>query len=82
MKSLEPRARQLVAIMASMKEAKEGMRIALDWVPGSGTLVSVDGKAVGAPIPGEDFYRGLLRIWLGENPVQQDLKKALLGGRP
>jgi hypothetical protein len=29
---------------------------------------------------GEDFYRALLRIWLGDNPVQDDLKKALLGG--
>jgi hypothetical protein len=27
----------------------------------------------------EDFYRALLRIWLGERPVQEDLKKALLG---
>jgi hypothetical protein len=29
---------------------------------------------------GEAFYRALLRIWLGEKPVQDDLKKALLGG--
>ena len=28
---------------------------------------------------GEDFYRALLRIWLGDHPVQDDLKKALLG---
>jgi hypothetical protein len=80
MKALEPRAKQLAAIMAEMKEAKKGMRIALDWLPGKGTQVVVEGKPAGAAIPGEDFYRGLLRIWLGENPVQADLKKALLGG--
>jgi hypothetical protein len=40
----------------------------------------VEGKPAGAAIQGEDFYRGLLRIWLGESPVQADLKKALLGG--
>lgn len=80
MKALEPRAKQLVAIMTEMKEAKKGMRITLDWLPGKGTQVGVDGKAVGAPIAGEDFYRGLLRVWLGDNPVQGDLKKALLGG--
>ena len=80
MKALEPRAKQLVAIMAEMKEAKKGMRITLDWLPGRGTQVTVEGKPAGAPIQGEDFYRGLLRIWLGENPVQSDLKKALLGG--
>ncbi|HUN67524.1 MAG TPA: chalcone isomerase family protein, partial [Burkholderiales bacterium] len=76
----EPRVRQLVAIMAEMKEAKKGMRITLDWLPGAGTAVTVDGKAAGLPIQGEDFYRALLRIWLGDNPVQSDLKKALLGG--
>ena len=80
MKGLEPRAKQLVAIMSEMKEAKKGMRITLDWLPGKGTQVTVEGKPAGAPIQGEDFYKGLLRIWLGDNPVQADLKKALLGG--
>ena len=79
-KALEPRLKQLGAIMAEMKEAKEGMRITLDWVPASGTVVTVNGKPAGGPITGEDFYRALLRIWLGDNPVQADLKKALLGG--
>ena len=79
MKALDARVTQLAAIMAQMKEAKEGMRIALDWVPAAGTQVTVEGKATGAPIAGEDFYRALLRVWLGENPVQADLKKSLLG---
>lgn len=82
MKALEPRAKQLAAIMAGMKEARKGMRITLDWQPGAGTRVIVDGKPVGAAIPGEDFYRALLRIWLGDHPVQDDLKAALLGGKP
>jgi hypothetical protein len=80
MKALEPRIAQLNAIMAAMKEARKGMAIALDWVPGAGTQVTIDGKAAGKPIEGEDFYRALLRIWVGEKPVQDDLKKALLGG--
>jgi hypothetical protein len=79
-KALESRLKQLDAIMAGIKEAKKGMRITLDWLPASGTQVTVDGKPAGAPIPGEDFYRALLRIWLGDKPVQDDLKKALLGG--
>ena len=78
-KALEPRVKQLAAIMAEMKEAKKGMRITLDWLPAAGTQVTVEGKPAGAPIPGEDFYRALLRIWLGDKPVQDDLKKALLG---
>lgn len=82
MKALEPRAKQLAAIMAEMKEAKKGMRIVLDWQPAAGTRVVVEGKPAGAPIPGEEFFRALLRIWLGERPVQDDLKAALLGGKP
>ena len=76
---LAPRVKLLAAIMQDMKEAKSGMRITLDWLPGAGTQVTVQGKPAGAPIPGEDFYSALLRIWLGEKPVQADLKKALLG---
>lgn len=78
-KALEPRIRLLSDAIAQLREAKSGMAIALDW-NGRETLLSVDGKPAGAPIPGEDFYRALLRIWLGDNPVQDDLKKALLGG--
>ncbi len=71
--------KQLATIMAEMKEAKKGMRITLDWLPAAGTQVTVEGKPAGAPVPGDDFYRALLRIRLGDKPVQDDLKKALLG---
>jgi len=77
-KALESRVKQLIATMAEVKEAKKGMRIALDW-DGKQTQVVIDGRPAGRPIEGEDFYRALLRIWLGEKPVQDDLKKALLG---
>jgi len=78
-KALEPRVQALAAIMAEVKEAKKGMVITLDWT-GAATQLGIDGKATGKPIEGADFYRALLRIWLGDKPVQEDLKKALLGG--
>jgi hypothetical protein len=78
-RALEPRVKQLEAIMAEVKEAKKGMDIALDWT-GTATRVSIRGKPAGEPIAGEDFYRALLRIWLGEHPVQDDIKNDLLGG--
>ena len=77
-KALAPRVKQLGAAIAEIKEAKKGMTIALDW-NGKATQLVVDGKPAGQPIPGEDFYRALLRIWLGDKPVQDDLKKSLLG---
>lgn len=78
-RALEPRVKELSDIMAEVKEAKKGMILALDWT-GSATRLLVNGKPTGKPIAGEDFYRALLRIWLGDHPVQDDLKKALLGG--
>jgi hypothetical protein len=78
-KALEPRIKELAGLLAEMKEAKKGMVIAFDWT-GAGTQVVIQGEPAGRPIAGEDFYRALLRIWLGDKPVQDDLKKALLGG--
>ena len=77
-KALEPKVKQLGDTIAEIKEAKKGMTIALDWT-GKDTQVVIDGKPAGRPIEGEDFYRALLRIWLGDKPVQDDLKRALLG---
>jgi hypothetical protein len=77
-KGLEPRVKELAATFAELKEAKKGMAIALDW-NGSATQLLAHGKPVGKPIDGVDFYRALLRIWIGDKPVQDDLKKALLG---
>lgn len=78
-KALGPRLEVLTGSMNEMKEAKTGMVILLDWIPGVGTRITIDNQVRGKPIPGEDFYRALLRIWLGEDPVSSDLKKALLG---
>jgi len=39
----------------------------------------LNGDAKGAAIPGEDFYRALLKVWLGERPASAALKRALLG---
>lgn len=78
-RALEPRVKELADLMAEVKEAKKGMSLALEWT-GTGTRLTVSGKPAGKPIAGEDFYRALLRIWIGDKPVQDDLKKALLGG--
>jgi hypothetical protein len=77
-KAFEPRLKELGAIMDQVKEAKKGMAIGLDWT-GTETQVLINGKPTGKPIAGEDFYKALLKIWLGDKPVQDDLKKALLG---
>ena len=77
--ALKARIEELLAIMNALGEAKKGDAILLDFLPESGTGVSVNAAVKGKPIAGEDFYRALLRIWLGDKPVDGDLKKGLLG---
>lgn len=79
MEKLKAPLDELGAIMNALGETKKGNVITLDFVPGTGTRVLVDGAAKGKPIAGDEFYRGLLRIWLGDKPVDSDLKKGMLG---
>lgn len=76
---LKTRLEDLQAAILAMKSAPKGTLITLDWQPRTGTRLSVNGKKQGQDIPGEDFYRALLKIWLGDKPTQPDLKAALLG---
>jgi hypothetical protein len=69
----------LFARIRTIGEARKGTEIVLDYLPSSGTMLVVDGAAKGKPMPGEAFYRAILRSWVGENPAQEDMKKALLG---
>lgn len=76
---LEPQVKQLEGIFNAVKAARSGDTILLDYVPGAGTRVVVNGADRGT-IAGEEFNRALLRIWLGEQPADGALKKAMLGG--
>ncbi len=74
---------QIDALNANLKavgEAKKGDVIHFEFVPETGTQVTVNGKVRGNAIAGEDFFTSVLRIWLGEKPVDASLKKGLMGG--
>ncbi len=55
-----------------------GDAVLLDFYPGKGTQITINGEIRGV-IPGRDFNRALLDIWLGEEPADDDLKEAMLG---
>jgi len=76
---LGPQLKQLEDVFNAVKAAKNGDVILLDYLPGAGTRVIVRGDDKGT-IPGEEFNRALLRIWLGNQPADASLKKAMLGG--
>ena len=70
---------RLKKLEAMIPDVKEGDDIAFTWVGDKGTEVTVRGTDRGT-IEGRDFADALFSVWLGPNPVQEDLKKALLGG--
>ena len=76
--AVKPQMAELAAILKSIGELKEGNVLAFDFVDG-GTRVSQNGQAKGT-IAGEAFNKALLNAWIGDKPVQDDLKKAMLGG--
>lgn len=76
---MEPQVKQLEGIFNAVKAAKGGDVILLDYLPGAGTRVTINQDNKGT-IPGDDFNRALLRVWLGEKPADGSLKKAMLGG--
>jgi hypothetical protein len=80
---VQPQVDELMAMIRRIGTSQKGAVIVLDYAPSlDGTTLLVDGKPAGKPMAGEEFFRTLMRIWLGDNPVQADLKEALLGGSP
>jgi Chalcone isomerase-like len=62
----------------ALPDLRKGDVLELTWVPDTGTLVRGQGKTM--TIPGKDFADALFAVWLGPNPVEVALKRALLGG--
>lgn len=79
LKALQPKIDQFRSTMLTIGNAPEKSVVNLDWLPDSGTRLTFNGAQKGNDIAGEDFYRALLRIWLGDKPAQDDLKEHLLG---
>ena len=77
MQAIAVQTGEMAAIMKSFGQAKEGSVVTLDLVDGA-TKIGLNGKEQGS-IEGEAFNRALTRIWIGEHPVQEDLRKAMLG---
>lgn len=77
--ALKERIKQLADTVVALGEIKAGSSIVFDWLPERGTILSINGQQKGRDIAGEDFYAALLKVWLGDDPVQDDLKQGLLG---
>lgn len=74
-----PSLTKMGQIFSDQKKMLSGENFTIDWVPGTGTIISVKGKPQGEPFKEPEFYPALMRIWLGPNPADYKLKDALLG---
>lgn len=73
---LQSRIAQLTGWMTGVKS---GQRMTFLAIPGVGIQYSRDGNIVGT-IPGDDFARAFLALWLGSSPPSPQLRAGLLGG--
>jgi flagellar motor switch/type III secretory pathway protein FliN len=77
--AMKPQVDALLATLKSIGEAKKGDVINFDYTPDGGTRITLNGQPKGNAIPGADFFAAVLRIWLGEKPADEALKKGMLG---
>ena len=67
-------------MFASLDGLKKGDTLDTDFIPGQGAQSYINGKKIGTVLPDVTFYNSVLRIWLGDKPVDGSLKTKLLAG--
>jgi hypothetical protein len=67
-------------LSAAMTDLQPGDEMVISYAPGKGTLAGIQGKAQVA-VEGQEFGEALLRNWLGSEPADGGLKRAMLGGK-
>ena len=75
---LEPLKQRLKKFNALFPPLYKGDIVRMDYSPGTGTLLSINDRQLGH-IEGADFFAALLKVWIGAQPVDKNLKKGLLG---
>ena len=76
---LIPGVLRMSQIFSDHKKLLTGEVFTVDWLPGTGTVVTVKGVPQGEPFKEPEFFNALLGIWLGQQPADWKLKDALLG---
>lgn len=74
------RLNSLASHLDSMGDLRVGDTVDIDFVPEQGTVLRLNERLVGTSVVGEDLYRSVLKIFVGDKPVDKRLKEGLLGG--
>ncbi len=56
----------------------EGEETLFDYIPGKGTRITINGVEKGI-IPGAEYFKAMLSMWIGNTPVGRDFKDSVLG---
>jgi len=70
----------LGTLIDSVGDLKPGDTLDLDFIPDKGVSLRLNDKLIGLPVSGDDLYRCVLKIFVGEHPVDRRMKEGLLRG--
>ncbi len=76
-KDLTPLQERLNKFTDKITDVKKGSSLVIQYVPGKGTMI--DGGKDSYVAEGKDFADALFNVWLGAKPVDDNLKKGMLG---
>jgi hypothetical protein len=79
MSKLIPGLVRMGDIFSVNKQLLPGETIVVDWIPGTGMVVTAKGKLQGEPFKEPEFFKAIMSIWLGPVPADFKLKDALMG---
>ncbi len=66
-------------VFAQAKQFVKGDVITVDFIPVTGLVIAHNGKQMGEPFPGTEFATLLFKLWFGPKPVDEEMRRALLG---
>ncbi|MDT8989914.1 chalcone isomerase family protein [Curvibacter sp. APW13] len=79
MSRLIPGLTRMGALIDNRGRFVRGDTITVDWVPGTGAVIAINGVAQGDPFREQEFFDTLLSNWIGPTPADWKLKDGLLG---
>lgn len=71
-----PRAR-LTRFLNAISDVTDGQTFVITYLPGKGTTLRTPNGAQ-VTVPGKDFADAMLRVWLGNDPLDPEPKSRLL----
>ena len=75
---LLPQTKAFGEMFAQFPGLKKGDELIVDWTPGVGSQAILNGKKVGEVLPDVAFFNAIMRIWIGDKPVDASLKPKML----